>query len=696
MSKFFQAVGSWTGRRFSGPGAPGWLGGLVLLGCGMMGVPDASAATRAANISGKCEAYTIVSGLQEPSGLAFHPQTKELYVSEKKAGRISVIRNGQRQTVIESGWTVDKAIPAWAISSVKTREFLSEPKLHNPAAIAFSANGTLFVVENRAHGRVLEFLPDEKGEFTKARLIPIPWLSNPFSWEDVKTTADGRLFVVGYDAQGAGPLYFGSVLFREPNDVWWVVDYGPFSKFSGITLSRGEDVLVVAERVKGEIVTWDGVRHMPIGTVPNTVAGGAEVQATSLMKDGSFLIAEIQPAANRKGSSRLVQIHPITGQATGVADGFDRIGKVILSRETGTMFVSDEEAGVVYEVRPSETVLATEYLLQRSLDAFESEQGFSPRAAPAFLKTFLGQVGARPSDESARIQGAKGEPEKKDVAFGSSFTLREFAAKIPMVAGRVKTILTGEEADPDPVSEVDFMLFFPAHTLKATDLATPSLSFFSAKRKSGKLEQTRVFMEGLKSVQRVSDQWLPQSENARIYVPLATCGMNRYPGGVDLSLTFLGLGVYDDYILRLTTGKENRGSLIVEGKYGSRVDYRLSFVEEPTIAGAEPITNLVVAGFDPAIKSESLGWLNIGSSPVGASVVSEDVGVPDFASASDELKNLLQRKELEWRQTIEQQVEEAGPPPDTESAEPEPEPGPAGADETPAEAAPPAAEPESP
>jgi glucose/arabinose dehydrogenase len=49
---------------------------------------------------------TYAAGLQQPDHLAFHPATGELYVSEELAGRISVIRNGRAETVIERDFTV--------------------------------------------------------------------------------------------------------------------------------------------------------------------------------------------------------------------------------------------------------------------------------------------------------------------------------------------------------------------------------------------------------------------------------------------------------------------------------------------------------------------------------------------------------------------------------------------------------------
>ena len=54
-----------------------------------------------------------------------------------------------------------------------------------------------------------------------------------------------------------------------------------------------------------------------------------------------------------------------------MAEGFDSIGSAVLDKETGHVYVSDEEGGFVAEVRPKKEILEDFYLLKRSLQAFE-------------------------------------------------------------------------------------------------------------------------------------------------------------------------------------------------------------------------------------------------------------------------------------------------------------------------------------
>ncbi|MEM7396171.1 MAG: hypothetical protein AAF492_27875, partial [Verrucomicrobiota bacterium] len=310
-----------------------------LISC-LIGASSAHAASPAGHITGKCEASILASGFQGPDGLAIHPLTGDLYVAEKDAGRISVITaSGQKQTAIETGWNVHEVIEAWAITKTRTRDFILSPKLEQPGPITFTKEGHLLVAEQRPWGRILEFIPNADGKYDVAKFIPIPWLDKRMAWDDIAVSKDGRLFVVGYDPKGEGLLHYGSVLMRDLEMNWWVIDYGPFSKFSSLTLSRDEEIAVVCERSKGEIISWDTVRQLPMGTAQSTVFG-AEVENNCLLRDGAFIIARVPKEENAGKKSTLVRIDSQTQQAVDVATGFDKIGSVILNEKSGHLYTS--------------------------------------------------------------------------------------------------------------------------------------------------------------------------------------------------------------------------------------------------------------------------------------------------------------------------------------------------------------------
>ncbi len=587
-------------------------------------------------LKGEYDVDVLARGLQGPDGIAIHPITKDIYVAESKANRVAVIRNGAAAPVVESGWSVPEPVPNWAISKAKPREAWIQGKLNSPGGIAFSTNGHLFVVEQVPRGRILEFIPDAAGKFTTARAIPVPWLDRGYAWQDIKVTADGRLFVVGSDADFATGPKFGTTLMRDVAGEWWVVDYGPFVDFSGICLARNEDILVVAERPKGSLTWWDAVRHLPIGAA-GEVTAESELESVALLPDGAFVLA--QKATAKGKDARLLRLDPLNGQVSVLAEGLNSIGMVVLNANTGTLLATDPEAGLLLECKPRTKLEYSEYLLRRSLDGYEMSQGFTPRKAPNFLMNFVNKVGVEDNRDD------RGEGEKPG-SMQMQFTLKDFSRKIPLIAGKIKTAAPDNPEEKDPVTQLDFVLLFPGRALLGGSAATPSLSFFSARRQSGKSEQTKLLFENM--VVRKKDaqgQWVDKSSTGHLFVPIVSAGLKKEERGVNVNLVFLGLGIYDDYYLNLWSGTENRGRLTVESTGGIRTSYDTTFTE--TIANEE-VKNLVVAGFDPSEES-GIGWLNIGKWPVGAAVGIGDTELKRFASVNEEIAQMIEKKEAELR-----------------------------------------------
>jgi hypothetical protein len=108
------------------------------------------------------------------------------------------------------------------------------------------------------------------------------------------------------------------------------------------------------------------------------------------------------------------------------------------------------------------------------------------------------------------------------------------------------------------------------------------------------------------------------------------------------------LGVYDDYYLNLKSGKENTGTLTVEGKAGASEKYPLNFVEK---LGGAPVKNLVVAGFEEGGAEQlDMGWLNIGSLPIGSALALGEQDIDKLASVDEKLAKTIENKELDRRQ----------------------------------------------
>ncbi len=88
-------------------------------------------------------AERIADGLQQPRGLALHPTSGEVYVAERHAGRVSVLRDGKRVTVIDDGFDVLPEIPKWALRKDADVTHWRPPKLRSPISLAFSARPSL-------------------------------------------------------------------------------------------------------------------------------------------------------------------------------------------------------------------------------------------------------------------------------------------------------------------------------------------------------------------------------------------------------------------------------------------------------------------------------------------------------------------------------------------------------------------------
>ena len=619
-----------------------------------------------------------VRGLKTPNDVAWNPLNGELYVVEKGANRIVAIRNNSPTPVIESAWAVEPGYPRWLLSKTRTREILERPALDRPECLAFATNGHLFVVEGTPRGRVLEFIPDENGRYTKAQLIGVPWLDRAYVWDDIEVADDGRLFICGIDSEGRAGLTLGVVLMRDEKGDWWVVDYGPFSSFSGMVLNRRQDVVVISERPEGGVVWWDAIRHLPIG-VANGITPQSQVESVSLLSDGSIVLA--QRATNKGKDARVLRLNPTDGRVTQVVDGYDSLGGMMLHPETGNLFITDPQGGLLVECAPKEPLPAGEYLIQRSLEGYEVATGFTPRTSPEFLRSFFSKADVNLSEPTQKGSAYGRDGGEGGAGMKAAVTLRDFASRLPLVAGRVKVIDSDREDEEDPVSDVSFVLLFPGRVLLGGEHASPSLCYFTATRKSGKVEQTRELFQGM-SMNHFSreDGWTKLDGQASLTIPIVTCGMQKREEGLEVNLVFLGMGVYDDYYLSLISGADDTGTMIVDGLKGGRTVYRTTFRE--VVQGGNEVKNLVVAGFDPKEKI-GVGWFNIGQAPLSASVGVGETRVGTFQGVGDELARLIERKQMEWRvlavrpemegeenATGEPAMEATTPPPET-TAEPE-------------------------
>lgn len=597
-------------------------------------------------LPGRAQTLTVralAEGLQQPHGVAIHPQTREVYFTEQGSGRIMVLRNNRPEPVLPPGWTVSEELPRWAISQQVSQEQWMSPVLVKPGPLTIATNGSIFVAEQVPRGRLLEFVPDEQGRYSLAYALPVPWLEQGFQWRDLYMDGYDRLFVAGADEAGSEFMKFGSCLVRQPDGDWWVIDFGPFANFNTFAISDKQDVMLLGDRGKGSLSWWEVNRHIMLGGTPNAT-GRAELQSLAIYPDGSFLIGQL----DAPGRAVLRRMDPFSGQQKTLAEGFQSIGDIAMDRSNGVYLVTDPAAGRLLECKPSPAIKFNEVAMRQIVRSVDGMTGISSEA-PAFLNTFID-----------RLQSVAEDMEETTHAI--DFSLSDIAGKMPIVAGRVRAAIEVEGAEEDPIELIEFFLLFPSKVVMTETAVSPSLSFFSARRKSGKVEQTAPLFRGNVNVMRLSGTNISRVVSAPggLYIPIVACGMDQSDGGVHVNLSFLGGGIYGDYYLTLFQGpREQSAKLVVESPLSESgtVTYEASFLDEATIEGMdgtitkEKLSNLLIAGFEGGGGgvNRSVGWLRIGQFPASMTVAFGDTLDTPLTGAQSDMREIVEMKTMEMR-----------------------------------------------
>lgn len=591
---------------------------------------------------------TLADGIPGVHGVARHPDGS-VYVTQLDAGQISVIRNGRAENALAPGWTVSEDLPRWAIKDDVPLSAWQAAKLDHPGPIAISTNGTLFVAEQVPNGRLLSFPPNpETGAYDTAVAIPVPWLDQQFQWHDIVVDNYDRLYVVGMDEIGPDFMKFGSALVRDQEGDWWVMDFGPFARFSTMALSDRQDAMLLGDKAHGNVSWWEVNRHIMMGGSPE-VAGRSSLQSLAFYPDGSFVIGQIDSPT----AASVVRMDPFSGQQVPLVSGLKSLGDIAMDRAKGCLYITDPAAGRVIEATPNPPMAYNEVAIRQIVRSIEGMSGVASEA-PAFLNNFFD-----------RLQDAAKDLLPDDSTHSVQFTLSDIAGKMPIVAGRVQTVVTVEGAEADPIDTLEFFLLFPSKFVMTEDSATPSLSFFSLKRKSGKIEQTKPVFKNDVGVYRLSGTNIFKigTSSGGLYVPVVTCGLKPSDDGIGIDLAFLGTGVYDDYYLSLFQGPMQQTATLVVNADGSgtndasTVTYEATFMEEATIEGLkgksqEKMSNLLISGFSGggAGANRSVGWLRLGKFPAQATVSYGDSDTAIALAGAGGLKDVLDKKELELRQ----------------------------------------------
>ncbi len=628
--------------------------GLTLLAAT---VPCALAETSGAisRVTGNVDATLVADGLVTPEAMALHPVTGDVYVVEKTPGRVTRIRAGKVETVVQKGFTIVDDLPPWALTAKYPLPYWMNPALRSPEGLSFASDGRMYVTEDVPGGRLFEFQPGPDGNYSRARVIPIPWMEASYSWDSVCVGADGRLFMAGSTTEMGPGMYYGAVLMRDPGGDWWMVDYGPFAKFSSVALSADGQVLMTSEQVSGQVNWWDVARHCELG---GTMEQLPNLQGVATLPDGSILAVQesgLKMSDKLKGHDpralpgRIVRIDPLMETVSPVIDGFSSPKSILAAPDGARILVAESATGSILELRPRTPMHGSGKLMDLAMNARYIHEGRAPKRWPGFLKNFMSEVGVRAVDEDPGALEAEVSMRADSGRQGTEFTLEEFADRIPLVAGRITLEETVQGASEDPLKEIRFIFLYPNQLVRTADSATPSMCLFTATHASGRQEKTRVLDGLIESLTRLGGQGGGVTgQGARLFIPMASCNAQAFRRGTQLTLAFMGIDMLDDYYLTVADGRSTSGTLVRQKmRDGGAEHYKVSFVE--TDAAGNQENNLVIAGLSRNY-AEEFGWYKIGRSPTPKLLGMRSMqDAPFVTRRTKDLIRLSEQNELKWR-----------------------------------------------
>jgi hypothetical protein len=598
--------------------------GLLLL----WPVLDAGAGLRLEASRTPLSVKTVASGLSRPGGMACHPHTGEIYVAEENGDRISIIRTRETIPLLEGPFTISTDLPAWALS--RNAEVITNAYLRKPCDIAFDAQGHLYVAENTAHGRLLRFEGLETGTPT-GHVVITPWFNMSYAYTSVATDNTGQVFVTTRNAQGS-VVTMGSVIMQGRDRRWRLVDFGPFADFANVAVNPDGIWLAVGEKRRGDISWYDTERELEISAADQLQG----IRHIALQPDGTTLASLVR----KDGTWSLMELHPVEGTMREIAGGLNDIGGICVNPATADIYISLAWKGEImrlHRLQPYDD-MDQDQMLHQMERRYEFEQILPPREWPSFFRQFVDRLDVietvnpkldyLPSSGTGHgtLPGTQGEgldtsfktysSAGKQTRIGQRgygdqepMTMEEFAAAVPVVAGKVKTYLqSAPELEPDPIKEMSFVLLYPNQTMVTRQTAAPSISLMKASHQSGKEVRTRFMpnKNGVPLHDGMSEDDLPE---VLVSFPsgFITPQSKQAEEGL-VNVYFCGMGLGPDYWIDINRAYPEQSSLIVEKPNGDRIHYTVEPYREDHRAGGQSV--LVGMGTPP-----KGGWYVFGNRP---------------------------------------------------------------------------------
>jgi hypothetical protein len=486
----------------------------------------------------------MAEGLISPDGLAFHPLTGDLFVSEEDAHAISRLMNGRAVRVL------DAATPIFRREGDTTEQAQA---LRFPEAIAFSPIGDLLVAEDIPGGRLIGFSMDEHGRYSEGTEIPIPGDWSSFAWEGLDIGPSGEILLAGSDIEhvtGRGEIdvFSGVVLYRDREGTWWMPHRRLFASYSDARFAGSMKQAVYTCEITGEIGWLDLNSTYYLGGHSSYTARGPE--GIAVLPDGSLVVAEERGV--------LMHIDPAADRHQRIVTGLSTIETVLWDPLQKQLVVTEDGSGRVLSFKPDSDFDADSNLMLY----VRYQPSFShltiPQSCPDYLARILALGGLNLQDPgSAKI------------------TFRAFVKRVPLLSADLRaTTMNPERPIDDPVERVQFVVFEP-NRLAVGPQGAPSMSLaiFAVRTQSGRMITTSTLPLVMQSATTPEPSFQSHGLKA-IAVPQASAASVSSLGVA--AVQFLGYGRTPDYSLLINPRNPTDSYMVVFNADGSRDHYRLS------------------------------------------------------------------------------------------------------------------------
>lgn len=489
---------------------------------------------------------TFVTGLSSPDGIAIDPRTGNIFVSEEETSRIVMITpRGRIRTVID--WDTRM----YVMDGKKQKRIAP---LKSPEGLAIDGNGRLYVVEDRAKGRILAIQLDENGKVGPAEVIRVPGQASNFQWEGIAVRDTGELLLTGSTAEnalGMGSMTQGALVYRDKDGRWWVPIMRPMSALSNVAFSKSGDFAIYTDEITGA-VGWIDLQSRYLREGASQTSFKAP-EGICVLPDGRIAVAE--------EGGRLSLLDPEVDAVQVIAEGIGAIESVTWDNRGKRLLVTSDAAGSVIELIPDAAFAAGLDRMQRATCQSEGAIRHVPRVAPEFLRPLLDMGGLS--------------------EFNSDFNLAfdELTRRVPILATDAQAILLpGSDEVADPIVHLRFVALDPNRLRFDEPGFDFALSAMILRTRSGQIYKTKL----ARTVIMSGNLWLGEIKNHGTFDVPVPFAYQAQPGPRGHAVIhFTGLGRSPDISIALNPSKPEENFMLITHINGSLEQYRLVQTRSP-------------------------------------------------------------------------------------------------------------------